>query len=174
MRQISLRPKCKLRGVKRRLRNLSEWSQSLEISWSSDFLGKDSVYLKAPVLDRLVNPPTTKRSIQRQFIREFINAADRLISSKPEQYRDYVINVNFTYPMLHGSDIIIFKNSGDYEKFYSRDTLTRIDRQQTLFDQLGIDIPAKFTVEGFDFYYKDEWEEVFAEWWLVTESYGKE
>ena len=48
---------------------LTRWSHSLSNFWPEEFSDSDLVYFKAPVLDRLVNPPTTSTSIQRKFIR---------------------------------------------------------------------------------------------------------
>jgi len=122
MRRISFsRPKEKVRGAKRRLKALDEWANTFEGYFPSEWSSERCFDFKIPVIDRLVDPPTTKHVWQMQAVRAMFKALKKLHDAKPGEYSKVKIDLILTWPDLHGSRIIVFFDESYHKGFYEKD-----------------------------------------------------
>lgn len=178
MRRISInRPKEKVRGVKRRLRNLDKWADSFEGYFPSEHASERYWNWKLPVLDRLVGPPATSSEIQAHCAQAILRAATHLLEARPKEYSHAVVSALITHPQMFGSEICIFFDEDYFESFYNRNnewqTLTPIN-DKDIAKTLSFDVPYPFVQSGYVYRIKDEWEGDITtyeeEWWRFHAS----
>ena len=173
MRRISInRPRAKVRGVERRLRALDKWADSFEGYFPSEYSQEKYWNWKLPVLDRLVEPPTTNHEIQACCAQALLRAAKHLFEAKPEGYDQAVVSALITYPDMFSSEICVFFDRGYFDSFFDRNSewqsLSAIPDRK-LSNSLSLEVPSPFIQSGYLYRTKDEWEgEVTTyegEWW---------
>ena len=174
MRQISYhRPNQKVRGVSRRIRAFKQWVKATENFFPPGEEQREYWNEKMPVLDRLVNPPTTTRSIQSQCANLLLQAgSDRVAAShcKPDSS---MVTVLLTLPNLHSSEICIYFNKAYLKKVFQRNTpFEKITPLNKTVEDSGLDIllPAEFASVGFCYHYYDESGHFEEQWWLLYDK----
>ncbi len=175
MRQLSIRPDEKLRGVKRRLRALATWASRFEgwfpprAEWDSKF----SNY-KIPVADRLVRPPHTTREIQAACLRQMLRAATHLAAARPAELRDTCrIGVLLTLPDMWDSEVTVFFDRNYYRGFLHNDAAYA---GRSLCAEFGVEKPAAFIENGALVQTEDELDNGrkiirSSEWWTIGEAF---
>ena len=147
MRRISInRYKAKVRGVDRRLRALDRWAYEFE-NCNPPHEGQMYWNYKIPVLDRLVNPPTTKAYIQGKAIESLLTAAVFLANSKvKEEVPYYRVAVLLTLPYMFQSEVTVFYDELYYNRFYhQKDLLPDSKKPSNVFN---FEIPQSFVEVG--------------------------
>ncbi|MEL7312776.1 MAG: DUF3916 domain-containing protein [Pseudomonadota bacterium] len=120
MRRISVyRPKQKVRGAERRLRALERWADTFKGEFPLRRAEESYVGFKMPTLDRLVDPPTTKRRYQRRALQSFFKAANHMSAARPGEFADTPIEVILFWPYLWTSEITIFFDLDYREELFS-------------------------------------------------------
>ena len=171
MRRISLyRYRGKLRGVKRRLRALDAWAESFN-GFTPSYDGRKFLNYKIPVLDRLVEHPTTKLNIQTKAFASLIKAARHLAENKDSCNAPYYrVAVLLVLPNMFNSEVTLFFDRDYYKGFnHTQNLLPDHKRPSALFN---VSVPDDFTeigclVEWEDEYDEDEVFKVSQEWWTV-------
>ncbi|WP_110987236.1 DUF3916 domain-containing protein [Acaryochloris thomasi] len=178
MRQRSFaRPYEKLRGVRRRLRALDRWSNSFAEYFPEDVSSERCWHCRIAVLDRLVNPPTTSRAIQRHAAGAMLKAAESILRAKPVASSDHIVEANLSFPEMFGSDLLVFRNEQQRTNFYDRNqngvALTMIEGRM-LSDRLDFSVPALLKETGWLYREEGTWDgEPYSfeeEWWSYTEQ----
>lgn len=173
MRRISFyRPKEKLRGIKRRLIALDKWADSFEGYFPSEYSSENYWNWKIPILDRMVNTPTTTKELQVHCANAMLRAASHIEKSRPEESKSAIVTVLLTYPDMFSSEICVFFDKEYYEGFFERSgeeqKLTKLS-SGSLVQDLGLVLPKGFNEVGYHCVIKDEWEgkvSVYEEdWW---------
>jgi hypothetical protein len=165
MRQLDFFQHKKLRGVPRRLRALSNWADGFEgYYWLPDD-GRRYNHWKIPVISSLVNPPKTRKAIQRTCINHMLRATKLIAESRPESYKGYYkVACLFILPWFHQSEVTIFYDPDYYAGFYSKRNELE---PRTLSGEFGITIPEGFIERGFRI--KDDENGLDEEWWTIGE-----
>lgn len=166
------RPKEKLRGINRRLNALDKWADSFENYFPSGYSDEKYWNWKIPILDRMVDRPTTTMALQRRCGNALLRAASYIESSKPNELESAIVTVLLTYPDMFGSEICIFFNADYFDSFYKRNgeeqKLKRISNGG-LAEKISLNIPKGFEEVGYQHTIIGEWEgEVSVyeeEWW---------
>ncbi|PCJ47884.1 MAG: hypothetical protein COA74_10650 [Gammaproteobacteria bacterium] len=155
MRQISIhRVNAKVRGIPRRLRALEKWAEDFEQTVPIYEHQKYWNY-KIPVLDRLVNQPTTNFEIQSKALSCLIIAAAHLAKSPlKEKLPYYKVAVLLVLPDMFSSEVTVFFDKNYYDKFYYTDNLLSDNQKPS--SQFEIDIPSEFSEVGTIVKWKDE------------------
>ncbi len=122
MRRISFsRPKEKVRGAARRLKMLDKWANGFDGYFPTEWSKERYVEFRLPVLDRLVDPPTTQPEWQLQAIQAVFRVMDNLNNARHKEFSSVPINLILTWPKLSGSRIILFFDCSYYKSFYEKD-----------------------------------------------------
>lgn len=174
MRQLSLRPDQKLRGVKRRLRALNTWASAFE-GWFPREDERDSQFnnFKIPVLDRLVRPPQTNRAIQAACITELLRAAQFLAAAKPAAlHKTCRIGVLLTLPDMWHSEVTVFYERDYYRGFLHEDAAYA---GRSICAEFGIVKPERFIENGSLVQWDDTRDDGTtvthrSEWWTIGEA----
>lgn len=167
MRQISIyRPKQKVRGAERRLRSLERWADSFEGDFP--FRAANAPYdaIKMPTLDRLVEPPTTKRRYQRHALRSFFKAAHHISAARPDELTDTPIEMVLFWPYLWSSEIVVFYDLQYRESFYNYCD-EWVDRRPI--DRNWRELPLDFLIEPDHCAYRFRNREAESEPWWESE-----
>ena len=174
MRRISpARPKEKLRGAKRRVESLKRWVNSTRNYFPQPH--KEMLYWnkKIPILDRLVNPPTTSTKIQEECANLLLRAANNIIEAKPKNDSSSIVSVILSLPDMHSSEICVFFDPGYIKQMLYRDA--RFEKisllNRTLPDtKLNLLVPSSLTNKGLLFQDLSFDESYEAEWWMFYEK----
>lgn len=174
MRQLSLRPDQKLRGINRRLRALHTWASGFE-GWFPPEAGRNSRFnnFKIPVLDRLVRPPQTTRAIQATCITELLRAAQRLAAAKPAHlHKTCRIGVLLTLPDMWDSEVTVFYDLDYYRSFLHKDATCA---GRSVCAEFGIAKPEHFIEAGSLVQWADTGDDGTtithrSEWWTIGEA----
>lgn len=122
MKRISFtRPKEKVKGAERRLKAFNEWCYSFDDFIPPEWCEDRYCDFSLPVLDRLLDPPTTKPEWQQQAIDSLFVALSLLHKTKSIQYKDVPIDLIITWPNLSGSRLILFFDKSYHNRFYQSD-----------------------------------------------------
>jgi len=114
------RPKEKLRGVNRRLRALEKWSNNFENHFPIEHSDEKYWNYKIPVLDRMVNSPTTSEYIQSHCINAIFHAANQIHNAKPKSMDNAIVTALITYPDMFDSEVCVFFDSKYFNGFFKR------------------------------------------------------
>lgn len=178
MRRISLnRPKEKVRGAKRRLKALAGWADSFEGHFPSEWSNERYVDYKIPVLDRLVDPPTTKKHWQEQAVEAMFIALKNLSDAKPVEHSEARVDLILTWPDLSGSRIIVFFDKAYHQGFYTKDDEWQ-NRIPEAVDSDGVpfQVPSSICIKRVKFMNRDYDGEETTEWymsdWYVCSTEG--
>ncbi|SDU21116.1 DUF3916 domain-containing protein [Halopseudomonas salegens] len=169
MRRISFsRPKEKVRGATRRLKALDEWADQFEGYFPAEWSGQRYLDYRIPVLDRLVDPPTTKPEWQAQAVRAMFRALKNLNDAKPDTHSRVQIDLILTWPDLHGSTIIVFFDDAYRKGFYDKDD----EWQKRIPSPIGNDgipfeMPGGMRTERVRFMSRDYDGEEMTEWYTT-------
>lgn len=139
MRRLSIhRPKAKVRNPGRHLRNLRLWAESAQGKYPTR-PGERYRNWKIPVLDRLVEPPTTRPDWQSHALQSLLIAARHFMDAKPEaeKGRSWVA-VLVTFPYMWASEVTVFFDREYYESFLGADE--GIERR-SLCKEMGVPLP---------------------------------
>lgn len=169
MRQISFdRPKAKVRGSKRRLKALDEWSESFDEFIPEEWCDEKYVDFRIPVLDRLLDPPTTTPEWQKRVLAAFFRALQGLHKSCPEKYKDVPVDLIIHWPDLSSTSIILFFDKNYHEDFYERDGewQKRIPEKIEAKD-IPFDIPSNVEVKKVKFMNRDYDGEETTDWYIT-------
>lgn len=154
MRQLSVhRPDAKVRNPKRHLKALRCWAESLEGLYPEEnSCGYE--HWKIPVLDRLVQGPTSHPEWQCEAIASLVVAAEKLIAAKPAELQGKSwVAVLLCYPNLWESEVIVFFSEDYYERFnYKKNLITK----QRISEKLKLTLPANFVEVGSHISYEEE------------------
>ncbi len=174
MRKLSInRPKEKVRGVKRRLVAIDAWADSFEGYFPSEYKNESYWNYKIPVLDRLVNPPTTSSAIQRHCVLAMFRAMKHLSDAQPDACKDAVITALIKHPYMFGSELCIFFDREYYQSFYGRNNVHQsvncISEGVELSNRLNFVVPKILKEKGYIHRFTDdlegEWKQYEEEWW---------
>lgn len=170
MRRISFsRPKEKVRGAKRRLKALDAWADEFEGYFPSEWSSERYLDYKIPVLDRLVDPPTTNNEWQTQAVRAMFKALKNLNEAKPSEYSKVQIDLVLTWPDLHGSRIIVFFDEAYHHEFYEKDD----EWQKRIPEEIGkegtpFEVPDYANTKRIKFMNRDYDGEETTEWYTTN------
>jgi hypothetical protein len=175
MRQISLyRPNEKLRGAKRRIKALEEWVLSAKNYFPNNNAEDKYWHQKIPVLDRLVEPPTTTKVIQTKCANLMLQAASYISLAKPKKTTGFsLVTVILDIPYMHSSEICVFFDEEYLIKIFSRNnSYEKITRLNNCFQITGLNIiiPDAFDYIGFQYKNFDEEYPFESQWWLFYEK----
>jgi hypothetical protein len=162
------RPKEKLRGINRRLKSIDNWAESFNGYFPEEYSTEKYMNYKIPVLDRLVNTPTTTKNIQAHCLKAILKATAYIEKAKPKKLNNSIVTVLVTYPDMFSSEICIFFNEEYFRTFFERNNETEKLIQlsgKSLAQDLEVDIPANFKEIGFQFTVKDDSDIFNEEWW---------
>ncbi|WP_130537527.1 DUF3916 domain-containing protein [Thiomicrorhabdus indica] len=170
MRQISFnRPKQKVRGSHRRLKALDAWAGQFEGYFPLEYSDERYIDYKIPVLDRLVDPPTTTKEWQNRAIAAMFKAYENLHSAKPSEFLAVNIDLILTWPDLHGSSIIIFFDESYREGFYEKDNEWQKRIPQTIgLEGIPFDVPKSIDVQLVNFMNRDYDGEETTDWYTTN------
>ncbi len=166
------RPKEKLRGISRRLNALDKWADSFQNYFPSEYSGEKYWNWKIPILDRMVDRPTTTKELQQYCANALLKAASYIETSKPKELESAIVTVLLTYPDMFDSEICVFFNTDYFDSFYEREgeeqNVKRISNG-SLAETISLSIPKGFEEVGYQHTLREEWEgevSVFVEeWW---------
>lgn len=148
MRSISIhRAFAKVRGVPRRLAALHHWAQAFADYQPAPKPEQQFQHWKIPVLDRLVDPPTSQHKIQKQAIQSLLLAADHLAKNASSSGLPYCrAAVLLTLPYLHQSEVTLFFDKDYYQGFYyQQDLLPKAQKPSQVY---RLSLPAGFVELG--------------------------
>lgn len=173
MRRVSIhRAYAKVRGLKRHINALDQWAQNAD-TWNPEVSEHDDFWhRRIPVLDRLVNPPTTTYRIQRQAINALLLAAQKL-SDKLKDRPECRIAVLLTLPDLFQSEITVFFDQDYYKTFYyQQDLLPDTQKPSKLFN---LELPPSFVELGNLVEWQTETEDgdtiqCSEQWWTIGQA----
>lgn len=170
MRRISLnRPKEKVRGAERRLKALDKWVDQFDGYFPSEWSGERYLDYKIPVLDRLVDPPTTRKLWQARAIQAMFRAYEHLISAKPSEYDEVSVDLILTWPNLHGSRIIVFFDESYHHGFYEKDDEWQKRIPEPIGEEgLPFDVPKGINISRIKFMNRDYDDEETTEWYTTS------
>jgi len=145
-RRLSIhRPTAKVRGVDRRLRALDRWADGF--AGYEPYVDERYMNHKIPVLDRLVNPPTTTAAIQEKALASLLKAADYLSRSPvKEQVPYYRACVLMGLPDMFHSEVTAYYDEDYYRSFWRSDQM--LD-PKVLTESFDVTIPDGFEVCGY-------------------------
>lgn len=99
----------KIRGVRRRLRGLNDWSLTFSLGYPEESLQAACYYnFKIPVHLGLVQGPQSMQKTRRQCAQALIDACNRLIRSKPESAAEHRIVATIGLPWMFSSEVCIY------------------------------------------------------------------
>ncbi len=173
MRRVSIhRAYAKVRGVGRRLKALEQWAQSAD-TWNPEVSEHEEFWhRRIPVLDRLVDPPTTTPQIQRQAIKSLLLAAQKL-SDQLKDRPECRVAVLLTLPDLFQSEITVFFDQDYYKTFYYQQDL--LPDSQKPSQRFGFELPPGFVELGNLVEWQTETEDgetiqCREEWWTLGQA----
>lgn len=146
MRRLSIhRPRAKVRNPGRHLRALRAWAESAKGKYPSRTEDK-YVNWKIPVLDRLVEPPTTKPEWQSQALESLLIAACHFVEAKPEAEKDRSwVAVLVRFPNMWASEVTVFFDQKYYESFLGSDESMA---HRSLCNEMALVVPPCMTEVG--------------------------
>lgn len=175
MRRLSIhRAFGKVRGMGRRLRALDRWARSLGDSLPEPYEHQPFWHCKIPVLDRLVEPPTTRPAIQRQALQSLLLAAANLAEACAASDKPYCrAAVLLTLPYLFQSEVTLFYDRDYYQGFYYHKNL--LPESQKPSRRYGLTLPPGFVELGNEVEWEDHTEDgelvKFSEqWWTIGQK----
>ena len=180
MRRLSFnRPKEKLRGIKRRLKSIDSWANSFEGYFPSEYSQDKYWNCKIPILDRMVNQPTTTKELQAHCAKAMLRAAYLINKAKPSSHNQSIVTVLLTSPDMFSSEICVFFDTDHFKSFYTRDSkhekLIPISNK-SLLNELNIEVNNGFNESGFKYLSREEWDgEIISfeqEWWSYRAIHG--
>ncbi|MGV3523467.1 MAG: DUF3916 domain-containing protein [Candidatus Sericytochromatia bacterium] len=166
------RPDAKLRGIPRHLRSLEKWAEGAD-RWHPQPYEQHLPYwhCKIPVLDRLLEPPTTSPKLQGQVICLLLRAATKLAAQgQASEWPYYRVAVLLTLPYLFQSEVTVFFAESYYRGFYHQQHLLPDSEKPS--KRFAFDLPPGFVELGT----LVEWESETAEgeimkcseqWWTL-------
>ena len=174
MRQLNLDGRIKYDPV-RELRRLRKWSDELVFP-AGPYEGCGYFHWKIPVPRKLVSGPSARRPIQATCAQILIDGAKRLADIRPFGLGHVRVAAILGLPDMFSSEICVFVDPNYFVSFCDRDAeeqrWTAASDSHGL-DQLGLTIPAGFTVRGFNTIDRDDtfdppYVEI-GETWLIGE-----
>lgn len=163
----------KIRGIKRRLDALNRWSNSFAGYFPVEYCDRKYWNCKIPVLDILVNPPTTTRKIQARCACCLIQAANHLLKARPLEFSTTKVTALITYPNMFGSEICVFLAPDYFDSFFNRNNKYESlipARKLSLTTKLGIELPLTFTEMSFIHKIQDRGVYYTQQWWSIIEK----
>ena len=173
MRRISFtRPNEKVRGAKRRLKEIDDWADSYDEFIPMEWCSEQYIDLKLPTLDRLVNPPTTKPEWQEHAIKAMFRALEKLNASKPKELSSVPIDLILTWPNLSESTITIFFDKDYHSSFYEKDEEWQKRKPLKITNnEIPFQLPSNISVKKVEYMNRDydgnETTEWYKEDWYV-------
>lgn len=168
-----MRPKEKLRGVKRRIRTLENWPNDFR-SWFPTDARFGFWNCKIPVLDRLVSPKFTNQSIQVRAVNALVQSVENIRNARSAQDTDSIVAGIVTYPDMFNSELCVFFDKTHFHKFFKRSTPSQSllpTKTDSLCKRFGFVVPEGFVETGYDFSFlndDDVWE--YSQWWIYTDE----
>ncbi len=176
MRSISPhRPKEKLRGIKRRLKAIDKWADTFKDYFPTEYSEEKYCNWKIPVLDRMVNRPTTTKELQAHCANALFKAASYIEDAKPEALKTAKVSVLLTHPDMFSSEICVFFDEQYFEWFFDRHgeehKLKKLS-SGSLAKELNLIIPQGFSEVGYQSTMKNEYDGEVSiheeNWWLYS------
>lgn len=148
MRRMSIhRRYAKVRGVRRHLRSLQQWAEGADRWDPQPYDHLPYWHYKIPVLDRLVEPPTTHPNIQRQVINALLLAATKLAAQSQTAEWPYCrVAALLTLPYLFQSEVTVFFDESYYRSFYHQQHLLPDTERPS--QRFGLALPPTFVELG--------------------------
>jgi hypothetical protein len=116
MARRSEKPEKKLRGIPRRLRSLTRWSESIAERFpsESDFHSPGYWNHKIPVDWALVEGKQTNATLRKECAQLLVDACKGMIKNKPEWAKHYRVTCCICLPDMHSSELCIYAEEGYY------------------------------------------------------------
>ncbi|MFD2177815.1 DUF3916 domain-containing protein [Veronia pacifica] len=156
----------------RRLRSLDRWADSLVGYFPEEFKKDPYWNEKIPILDRVVDRPTTNAELQAHCAKAMLRAVANIHAAKPKEDTTSIVTALLTYPDMHQSEICVFFDPDYFYRFFNRQSDFQTLKQlptSSLTQTLNIELPAQFEEVGFLSIEKDEWQGDVSvneeEWW---------
>ena len=175
MRRMSIhRAYAKVRGIRRHLRNLEKWAEGAD-NWNPQpYEHLPYWHCKIPVLDRLVEPPTTNPRIQKQVINSLLLAATKLAEhGKTAEWPYCRSAVLLTLPYLFQSEVTLFFDESYYRSFYHQQNLLPDSEKPS--KRFGFELPPGFVELGTQVEWDTETEDgeiikCGEQWWTLGQT----
>lgn len=161
------RPNEKLRGTNRRIRALERWVATTKGFFPDTHIRDKRWFYRIPVLDRLVNPPTTNKFLQSKCASLFLEAACNIAAANTHEKDFSIVTTILRTPHLHSSTIEIFFNIEELRRmFFRNNSNEKISLLNKSSKDIGLSIviPANFCEKIF-LYQNFEKDSVLEEKW---------
>lgn len=146
MRQLSIRPSKRLRGIPRRLRALRKWSESFHNYFPDSFPdGARYWNWKIPVHESLVQGKFSSEEIRRECAQYLIDACSSLIQAKPLKFAHVKIVARICSLDMFGSEICIYIDKNYYLSHTTQDEYSKqLSSGRKLSEEWWLNIPKDF------------------------------
>lgn len=155
MRRLSFYRKKKLRGLRRRLRDLGRWADSFigyfpKVSELQDNYWEE----KIPIESNLVEGAKSRIKIKKECITSTIRACSNLIQSKPDYAQGYRVICLIVEPHLFPSRICVWKSINYYKSYASECDTAYVECKRnttkSLVKKYGLLVPMGMREVGYD------------------------
>lgn len=163
----------KLRGLKRKTRNMVSRIEEATINFPSDFYN-GYWHLHLPVAQEFISSKNTPFGIKKLCIKTLLDRAEHLIMIKPDALEKVRVVTAIDLPGLRNSQIIVFIGDTHFNGFFDRDDEFRrwipLPKERSFESNWGIKIPEQMDVLGFKEEIADEEGDIYkGEIWFMGE-----
>jgi len=163
----------KIRGLKRKTRNMVNRLAQETIKFPSDFYN-GYWHLHLPVAQDFIYSSKTPFGIRKICIETLISRAEHLIKIKPMTSEKTRVVVAIDLPGLWNSQIIVFSGDSYFEGFFERNDQYQkwipISKDRDFESEWRIHIPENLNAKGFNELITDEDGEIYSgEIWFIGE-----
>lgn len=163
----------KVRGLKRKTRNMIKRIEEETICFPSDFYN-GYWHLHLPVSQAFIDSERTPFGIKQLCIQTLINRAKHLIETKPNNPVKYRVVVFIDSSTLFDSQIIVFCGNSHFEGFFDRNDGYQkwipLTEERNIESEWKINVPINMNVLGFKEEIKDEDEKIYTrDIWFIGE-----
>ncbi|MGM0878264.1 MAG: DUF3916 domain-containing protein [Bacillota bacterium] len=163
----------KLRGVKRKTKNMVNRIEQETIKFPSDFYN-GYWHLHLPVAQDFISSSKIPYGVKRLCIETLLSRAKHLIKIKPNTLETVRVVVSIDLPDLWNSQIIVFSGDSHFKGFFDRyDEFQKwmpLSKKRSFESEWGINIPENMNVLGFkEEIINDDLDIYEAEIWFIGE-----
>lgn len=166
-------PEKKVRGLKRKTKNMINRIEQETINYPSNF-HNGYWYLPLPVAQSFISSSKTPTAIKRKSMQILLDRAKHLISIKPKSHLRLRVVVAIDLPSLWNSQIIIFSGDSYFEVFFDRNDNDQkwlpLSKERNVMNEWNLIVPNGMDCLGIRQEITDEDGELFeSEFWFIGE-----
>ena len=163
----------KVRGLKRKTKNMVKRIEQETIKFSSDFYN-GCWYLHLPVAQDFISSNKTPFAIKRLCIQTLLDRAEYLVSIKPFALEKLRVVVAIDLPDLWNSQIIVFSGDSHFKGFFERNDDYQkwipLSRERYIVSEWNLSVSKGMDILGIREEITDEGGEQFeSEIWFIGE-----